>query len=135
MKAFDKYEAKMKELDNEKSKKFLKKNKKDLGDVNSCTKKIIKSKKNVPETPQIIGEHNVTRKKKMEPINSTGMELKASRTLKDKIKQGELVVSQTDKSSRFAVLTKKQYLDSGRVHTAKDKKNRVEGCPVFTVAD
>ena len=33
-----------------------------------------------------------------------------------------MIISQTDKSARFAVLTRNQYLDSGRVHTKKDKK-------------
>ena len=43
-------------------------------------------------------------------------------TEQEKIKEGSIVISQTDKSSRFAVLCKKQYLESGRVHTMKDKK-------------
>ena len=62
------------------------------------------------------------KKKNKEPVNITRGEVDAIKTLKNKIKQGELIVSQTDKSSRFAVLTKKQYLEAGLVHTSKDKR-------------
>ena len=82
------------------------------------------------------GQMNKTKKKKVnsildqgkkgvfnkDPLNLTKNEIKAMKTLKDRIKEGELIVSQTDKSSRFAVLSKQQYLESGKVHTSKDKE-------------
>ena len=49
-------------------------------------------------------------------------EIKGIQSLKKRIKNNEIVVSQTDKSSRFAILTLKQYLESGNVHTEKDEK-------------
>jgi len=42
--------------------------------------------------------------------------------LKAKIKEGDLIISQTDKSSRYAVLSKDQYLESGNLHTSKDRE-------------
>ena len=85
------------------------------------------------------GQVNKTKKKKVnsildqgkkgvfnkDPLNLTRNEIKAMKTLKDRIKEGELIVSQTDKSSRFAVLSKQQYLESGKVHTSKDKETRL----------
>ena len=38
------------------------------------------------------------------------------------MKNNELMVTQTDKSGRFAVLTRQQYLDSGHKHTDKDQR-------------
>ena len=56
------------------------------------------------------------------PSNLSRQEADAMISLKKKMKAGALIISQTDKSSRFAVMTKEQYLESGRVHTQKDKK-------------
>ena len=61
-------------------------------------------------------------KRQRDPLNLKPLEIKAMKSLKDKIKEGEIIITQTDKSSRFAVLTKDQYLQSGHVHTKKDKK-------------
>lgn len=36
----------------------------------------------------------------------------------------EIVVAQTDKSSRLAILNRKQYLEAGQKHTDKDKQIR-----------
>ena len=58
----------------------------------------------------------------IDPINLSVEEVKALKSLKDKVKEGEIVVCPTDKSSRFAVLTKQQYLESGKTHTNKDKE-------------
>ena len=43
-------------------------------------------------------------------------------SLEKKVQKGEIVITSTDKSSRFALLTKEQYLSSGNVHTDKDEK-------------
>ena len=71
----------------------------------------------------LMKEKQWTKKKKMrDPINLKASEIKAMKNLKEKIKEGQIIVSQTDKSSRFAVLSRKQYMESGMVHTSKDKK-------------
>ena len=62
------------------------------------------------------------KKDNRDPMNLSRNEIEALRTLKKKIQEGELVVSQTDKSSRFAVLTRAQYLESGQVHTARERE-------------
>ena len=54
-------------------------------------------------------------------INLSEAECRALKELKKKVATGQLIVTQTDKSSRFAVMTRKQYLDSGFTHTQKDK--------------
>ena len=41
---------------------------------------------------------------------------------KKRIKAGEFVITQTDKSSRFAVLSVSQYLKAGKAHTDNDKE-------------
>ena len=61
-------------------------------------------------------------KKNKDPLKLTCSEIDAMKSLKEKIKEGTLIITQTDKSSRFAVLTKDQYLQSGKSHTIKDKK-------------
>ena len=47
-------------------------------------------------------------------------ELKGLKSLKRRIKAGELVVCDTDKSRRFAILSRDQYVKSGLVHTVND---------------
>ena len=42
------------------------------------------------------------------------------KSLKRRIKEGSIVVCQTDKTKRFAVLTPEQYLESGLEHTKND---------------
>ena len=44
------------------------------------------------------------------------------KTLNDRIDSGEIMITPTDKSGRFAVLTKEQYIKSGEKHTSKDQK-------------
>ena len=46
---------------------------------------------------------------------------KALTELKKMVRDGALVITQTDKSSRFAVLSTEQYLKAGAVHTSKDQ--------------
>ena len=55
-------------------------------------------------------------------LNLSFKERKGLRTLNDRINKGEIMVTPTDKSGRFAVLTTDQYLESGRVHASKDQK-------------
>ena len=62
------------------------------------------------------------KKKKKQILNLPHGEKLALDSLKKRIKSGEIIISQTDKSSRFAVLTYKQYIQSGEVHTRKDEK-------------
>ena len=65
----------------------------------------------------------VQRYKKRDMIlNLPKTEYRGLKSLKKRIANGEIVISQTDKSGRFAVLSLKQYLDSGRIHTDKDEE-------------
>ena len=54
--------------------------------------------------------------------NLTWSEFNGLKSLKKRIKQGDLVIAQTDKSSCFAVLSVKQYLQAGECHTKKDRE-------------
>ena len=73
---------------------------------------------------QELNKEKEKKKKKngRDPINLSKEEIGALESLKERIKNGEIMVCQTDKSSRFAVLTKEQYLRSGRTHTEKDQE-------------
>ena len=44
------------------------------------------------------------------------------KSLKKIVAEGELIDCQTDKSGRFCVLTREQYLEAGLEHTKKDRK-------------
>ena len=68
-----------------------------------------------------IGNEKKKKEKKNNPQNLSKEEIEALTQLKKKVKNGDLMIAQTDKSSRFAVLTLKQYLESGYSHTKKDK--------------
>ena len=52
----------------------------------------------------------------------TFKERRGLKSIKKRINNGELMVTPTDKSGRFAVLSTEQYLASGRQHTSKDEK-------------
>ena len=52
--------------------------------------------------------------------NLTREELIRLESLKRRIKAGELCISSTDKSKRFAILSNKQNIESGLQHTSKD---------------
>ena len=54
--------------------------------------------------------------------NLTAGEKRGLRSLKKRVASGELIVCQTDKSGRFCVLTRSQYLEAGLEHTKKDRK-------------
>ena len=69
--------------------------------------------------------NNKTKKKKITPnleLNITKKEKSGLESLKKRIKEGELIIAQTDKSSRFAALTRDQYLQAGKKHTSKDER-------------
>ena len=61
-----------------------------------------------------------------EPTNLTKDEVVALKNLKDRIKQGELIVSQTDKSSRFTVMTGKTIYGLGQSSYCKRSRDRLE---------
>ena len=52
--------------------------------------------------------------------NLSVAEAKGLKSLKKRIANGELMVVDTDKSKKFAILSQKQYIESGKVHTDKD---------------
>ena len=56
------------------------------------------------------------------PINLSEKERAGLDSLKKKIRSGNIIITSTDKSSRFALLRKEQYLRSGKVHTDKDER-------------
>ena len=62
-----------------------------------------------------IQESNLTREEEM-----------GLKSLKKRVKDGELVICQTDKSGRFAVLTLEQYEEAGHKHTKGDKEVDLE---------
>ena len=59
---------------------------------------------------------------KNEPIKSnlSKSELRGLKSLKKRVSQNEIVVCETDKSKKFAVLTRKQYEDAGKAHVDGD---------------
>ena len=58
--------------------------------------------------------------------NITEKERKALKSLKKKVAEGILIICQTDKSGRFCVLSREQYLKAGATHTDKDRKIYLE---------
>ena len=54
--------------------------------------------------------------------NLTKCERAGLKSLKKRVKAGELVVAQSDKSSRLCVMSRAQYIESGNTHTEKDEK-------------
>ena len=48
------------------------------------------------------------------PVNLTPSEVKGLKTLKKRGSDGELIITETDKSRRISVLTVQQYLDAGK---------------------
>ena len=55
-------------------------------------------------------------------LNLSFKEREGLKMLNDRIDSGEIMITPTDKSGRFAVLTTAQYLESGKAHTSKDQK-------------
>ena len=48
------------------------------------------------------------------------------KSLKERIKAGDIIICATDKSGRFAVLSRKQYIEAGEEHTKNDKEINLE---------
>ena len=42
------------------------------------------------------------------------------KSIRERIKSGQIIVADTDKTKKFALLTPEQYIESGNVHTDKD---------------
>ena len=59
-------------------------------------------------------------KKKVKELNLNIRGRKGLESLRKRVQEGELVIAQTDKSSRFSVLSREQYIKSGTKHTSKD---------------
>ena len=72
------------------------------------------------EKGDVMKASNNNKKKIKKAINLNKSEGEALKSLKKRVADKELIISQTDKSSRFAVLSRLQYLKAGSVHTAKD---------------
>ena len=66
--------------------------------------------------------------------NLSNDELAGLKSLRNRIKDGSLVIADTDKSHRFCTLTRDQYLASGEKHTSKDieilpsQVKRIQNC-------
>ena len=54
--------------------------------------------------------------------NLTKQELSGLKSLKKRVKDGGLVICQTDKSSRFAIMTMAEYEEAGLKHTKNDEE-------------
>ena len=52
--------------------------------------------------------------------NLTDRELAGKKSLKKRVNAREIVITETDKSKRFSILTMKQYIESGDKHVKKD---------------
>ena len=52
--------------------------------------------------------------------NLTDEEQEGLKSLKRRVKEGEIIITETDNSKHFSVLTREQYIQSGREHTEKD---------------
>ena len=61
-------------------------------------------------------------KEKVSHNNLTASEARGLKSLKKRVSDQELIICQTDKSSKFCVLTREQYLRAGHKHTSKDRK-------------
>ena len=62
------------------------------------------------------------RKEGQEINNLSPKEIQGLKSLKKRIKEGEIMVSKTDKSGKLAVVTREQYIESGKCHTSKDTR-------------
>ena len=63
------------------------------------------------------GSSNESVKSNLSPAEQRGL-----KSLQSRVKKGEIVVTETDKSRRFCVLKKSQYTEAGQKHTSKDMK-------------
>ena len=63
----------------------------------------------------------IKRNKKLDDSNLSKREKEGLESLKKRVKEQEIVIAQTDKSSRFALMNRTQYLEAGYKHTSKDR--------------
>ena len=90
---------------------------------------------------QLLGAYRAYTREKCEPVrgsapgegsediskgsrqktNLTRAAMRGLKSLKKRVKEGSLVVLPTDKSGRFAVMSRETYLKAGTKHTAKDE--------------
>ena len=54
--------------------------------------------------------------------NLSKLELKGMKSLQKRVKNGELMITETDKSNRFCILKTSQYYEAGQKHVSKDQK-------------
>ena len=91
-------------------------------------KKFMKAFKEYTDRKKETGETRARTKRKKERhlkeglSNLTASERKGLKSLKSRIESGEISIAQTDKSSRLAIMTRKQFLEAGLVHTRKGKE-------------
>ena len=73
------------------------------------------------------------REKGEQKSNPSSSELRGLKSLKKRVKAGEIVVVPTDKTGKLCVMARTAYEEAGRVHTSKDEVvgqeeiNRIEG--------
>ena len=83
---------------------------------------------NQPKNKHQMAEPNsISQNKSLESSKSKSLDSNLSKdelmglaSLKKRISEGSLVVADTDKSKKFALLTREQYLESGLQHTVND---------------
>ena len=82
-----------------------------------------KDEKNIEKKGEndIKERHPKRKKEKSEIDNLSDSEQKGLKSLKKRVREGELVLTTTDKSGRMAVLSREQYIEAGKVHTEKDE--------------
>ena len=68
------------------------------------------------ECLKILGKGKDTKHDNLDKEEKEGL-----KSLKERVKSGELIICATDKSGRFAVLTRDQYVQAGEAHTKHDK--------------
>ena len=62
------------------------------------------------------------KKEELKDENLTDRQRRGLKSLKVKVKEGWLVITQTDKSGRFAVFSRDEYIRAGEEHTNKDRE-------------
>ena len=73
------------------------------------------------ECMEILGEGDKTGYNNLDMEERQGL-----KSLKDRVKAGDIIICATDKSGRFAVLSRKQYIEAGEEHTKNDKEINLE---------
>ena len=118
MKTFEDYLSLVEKTQREKDTKSKRE-----GEMNNKEPKLRDLGEKVTTNEKKLSRSNNKRGKiKLEDSNLNKKEKEGLESLKKRVKEGEIVVAQTDKSSRFTLLTRSQYLQSGLKHTEKDRK-------------